>query len=186
MNGAKKMKISQNVKNKISQLTEIVRVIPEVSVTVTSEISGSLHIDSHFPLESVSYSYSCENRFWTQNYNLQFYSHSKTSLNTNAKIILKSKYNSYYFFSNSTDSDVQMIVSKINSNVFVKKILKNNDFISFTIEIKNRNASITCIPIHGSIIRLLIPPTTYFVKPTVNEIVNILQLFQLLLKHICA
>lgn len=176
MNGAKIMVNSIKVTQKNELLLSILNSIPDVEAVNTAELVNSIKITGHAPLEVITSRYVPKSRFWTKDYDL-WYELTCKSIGVSGKI----KYNDGHFSGGEFSDKINTIIGRLNANEMLNNIILRNDIIGLEIQFFNNKSLIRLSLMSGTITKMLIPPTTYFVRPRIEECVDVFQILQLIL-----
>lgn len=171
------MKHSPKVIEKFGCLTELLQEIPDISVTASPQtLSGQISVRHHLPLLSTQYFFRCCNRFWSKNYDLLYRCKFPSTSLLSSEIVLD-KNNQF----SSAQYEDSSLLHLLNTNLLLTDILKAVDLRQLNVKISPEEITLELSPMVGSIVQLLLPPLTYFIKPTQQELVAIFQILQLVL-----
>lgn len=160
ISGAKCM--NEKIKYNFSRMWKLLDDIPDCTVEPIDNCDNEirLHIHGHEPLECVICQYEKKDRFWSQNFQLNFlvkleglgYKVTKKSLNKLSA-------------GNALLRDRMKNLTNLGGNVAIKEN-GGEDFLC-----------VTFLP--GAVTKLMIPPITQFIEPKQEEIALALQILQL-------
>ena len=171
------MKHSPKVIEKFDCLTQLLQEIPDISIAAASQaLSGQISVQHHSPLLSTQYFFRCCNRFWSKNYDLLYRCKLPSVSLLSAEIVLD-KNNQF----SSAQHEIFPLLQLLNTNLLLTDILKAVDLRQLNIKISPEEITLELSPMVGSIVQLLLPPLTYFIKPAQQELVAIFQILQLVL-----
>ena len=153
--------------------------IPDISVKEISNDTCYITIYDHKPLKNIKLQYICENRLWSQNYNL-FYTEEYPVNNKEGKIRLIYKQRRVQWISN--EDNLSDMVGKLNNNNLLNerliRYMESGGRADIIISAGICNIRMTSL--QGSITKLVIPPAVNMIKTNINEIASNIQLIQLI------
>ena len=159
----------------------MIDIIPDIIVKEKKDYECIFTIINHKPLENIKCEYVCENRLWSQNYNLIYCEKYNTNYKyKEGKIRLVYKHNKFHW---TSDNDILCEVTrKLNDNALLNARLIDcmESGGKINIIIASGICDIRITSLHGSVTKLVIPPAVNMIQTDVKEIINNIQLIQLL------